>query len=53
MSESLGAGSHTTLGEPSRWVCDWAHLVAPGGAVLDVASGRGGTPAGLRHVVIL
>lgn len=41
MSESLGAGSHTTLGEPSRWVCDWAHLVAPGGAVLDVASGAG------------
>ncbi|MCC8394410.1 class I SAM-dependent methyltransferase [Paraburkholderia sp. MMS20-SJTR3] len=29
------------LGEPSRWVRDWAHLVAPGGAVLDVASGAG------------
>ena len=41
MSESFAAGSHTTLGEPSRWVCDWVHLVAPGGAVLDVASGAG------------
>ena len=41
MSESLAAGSHATLGEPSRWVCDWAHLVTPGGAVLDVASGAG------------
>jgi SAM-dependent methyltransferase len=29
------------LGEPSPWVRDWAHLVAPGGAVLDVASGAG------------
>ncbi|MFT4068359.1 class I SAM-dependent methyltransferase [Paraburkholderia sp.] len=29
------------LGEPSRWVCHWTHLVAPGGAVLDVASGAG------------
>jgi SAM-dependent methyltransferase len=29
------------LGEPSRWVRHWAHLVAPGGAVLDVASGAG------------
>ncbi|HEY2607632.1 class I SAM-dependent methyltransferase [Paraburkholderia sp. RL18-085-BIA-A] len=29
------------LGEPSRWVCDWAHLVAAGGTVLDVASGAG------------
>ncbi|SAK40257.1 type 12 methyltransferase [Caballeronia calidae] len=28
-------------GAPSRWVERWAHLVAPGGAVLDVASGRG------------
>lgn len=28
-------------GEPSRWVRHWAHLVAPGGAVLDVASGAG------------
>jgi SAM-dependent methyltransferase len=29
------------LGEPSRWVRQWAHLVAAGGAVLDVASGAG------------
>lgn len=29
------------LGEPSAWVRDWAQLVAPGGAVLDVASGAG------------
>ncbi|GAB7523707.1 class I SAM-dependent methyltransferase [Paraburkholderia sp. 2C] len=28
-------------GEPSRWVRRWTHLVAPGGAVLDVASGAG------------
>lgn len=28
-------------GAPSPWVERWAHLVAPGGAVLDVASGRG------------
>ncbi|WP_321794545.1 class I SAM-dependent methyltransferase [Caballeronia sp. J97] len=26
---------------PSRWVERWAHLVAPGGAVLDVAAGSG------------
>ncbi|WP_144146224.1 class I SAM-dependent methyltransferase [Paraburkholderia sp. BCC1884] len=29
------------LGEPSRWVRHWAHLVAARGAVLDVASGAG------------
>jgi SAM-dependent methyltransferase len=29
------------LGEPSPWVRQWAHLVAAGGAVLDVASGAG------------
>jgi SAM-dependent methyltransferase len=29
------------LGEPSPWVRNWAHLVEPGGAVLDVASGAG------------
>ncbi|MDR6408564.1 class I SAM-dependent methyltransferase [Paraburkholderia terricola] len=28
-------------GEPSQWVRHWAHLVAAGGAVLDVASGAG------------
>ncbi|RDJ99030.1 class I SAM-dependent methyltransferase [Paraburkholderia lacunae] len=38
------AAPHTAshgIGEPSRWVCHWAHLVAAGGAVLDVASGAG------------
>jgi SAM-dependent methyltransferase len=29
------------LGEPSRWVRQWAHLVAAYGAVLDVACGAG------------
>ena len=28
-------------GTPSGWVTRWAHLVAPGGAVLDVAAGSG------------
>jgi SAM-dependent methyltransferase len=32
---------HATIGEPSRWVRRWAHLVEGGGAVLDVASGAG------------
>ena len=36
-----GRGPHGALAEPSRWVRRWAHLVAPGGAVLDVASGAG------------
>ncbi|MBN3849732.1 class I SAM-dependent methyltransferase [Paraburkholderia sp. Ac-20342] len=40
MSTPTAAGMHG-LGEASRWVRDWAHLVAPGGAVLDVASGAG------------
>ena len=26
---------------PSSWVCQWAHLIAPGGRVLDVACGHG------------
>ncbi|RAR60105.1 methyltransferase family protein [Paraburkholderia unamae] len=29
------------LSEPSRWVRRWAQLIAPGGRVLDVASGAG------------
>ncbi|SEI97455.1 class I SAM-dependent methyltransferase [Paraburkholderia diazotrophica] len=33
--------SHVAIGEPSRWVKRWAHLVEGGGAVLDVASGAG------------
>jgi SAM-dependent methyltransferase len=32
---------HAVTGEPSPWVCRWAHLVAAGGAVLDVAAGAG------------
>ncbi|MEC5405780.1 methyltransferase domain-containing protein [Paraburkholderia sp. MPAMCS5] len=38
---STAAASLHGLGEPSRWVRHWAHLVAAGGAVLDVASGAG------------
>lgn len=34
-------GSSHGNGEPSRWVRHWAHLVAAGGGVLDVASGAG------------
>ena len=41
MSEPAITASHAPLGEPSRWVRHWTHLVAPGGAVLDVASGAG------------
>ncbi|MBP0593149.1 SAM-dependent methyltransferase [Paraburkholderia sp. LEh10] len=44
MSDSVSGAhcaSHAPIGEPSRWVKHWAHLVAPGGAVLDVASGAG------------
>jgi SAM-dependent methyltransferase len=37
------AGAHVPhgLSGPSRWVRRWSHLVAAGGAVLDVASGAG------------
>jgi SAM-dependent methyltransferase len=38
---SVHASTQHGLGEPSRWVRRWTHLVAPGGAVLDVASGAG------------
>jgi len=38
---STSAAAVHGLGEPSPWVRDWAHLVAAGGAVLDVASGAG------------
>jgi SAM-dependent methyltransferase len=41
MSEPAFTATHAPLGEPSRWVSHWAHLVAPGGAVLDVAAGAG------------
>lgn len=29
------------MGEPSLWVCRWAHLGQPGGSALDVACGHG------------
>jgi SAM-dependent methyltransferase len=38
---SATASTQHGLGEPSRWVRRWTHLIAPGGAVLDVASGAG------------
>jgi len=45
MTDSLNPGasgaSHAAIGDPSRWVKRWAHLVEAGGAVLDVASGAG------------
>jgi SAM-dependent methyltransferase len=41
MSDPVFTASHAPTGEPSRWVRRWTHLVAPGGAVLDVASGAG------------
>jgi SAM-dependent methyltransferase len=42
MSDSVDL-SHVShgLGEPSAWVSQWAHLVAPAATVLDVASGAG------------
>ncbi|MEO7245398.1 MAG: methyltransferase domain-containing protein [Rubrivivax sp.] len=30
-----------TIGEPSPWLLRWAHLIRPGGRVLDLACGRG------------
>ncbi|WP_321908924.1 class I SAM-dependent methyltransferase [Paraburkholderia sp. J11-2] len=42
MTSTPAAGSLAHgLSEPSRWVRRWAHLIAPGGTVLDVASGAG------------
>ncbi|WP_228877232.1 class I SAM-dependent methyltransferase [Paraburkholderia saeva] len=38
---SPAPSQHAMLSEPSRWVRRWTHLVTPGGAVLDVASGAG------------
>jgi SAM-dependent methyltransferase len=32
---------HGAATAPSPWVVSWSHLVAPGGAVLDVAAGGG------------
>jgi SAM-dependent methyltransferase len=33
--------AHAALAAPSSWVQRWAHLIPPGGAVLDLACGRG------------
>jgi len=33
--------AHAGVSEPSGWVRQWAHLIVPGGTVLDVASGAG------------
>jgi SAM-dependent methyltransferase len=41
LNPGASGASHVTIGEPSRWVKRWAHLVEAGGAVLDVASGAG------------
>ncbi|HVE09246.1 MAG TPA: class I SAM-dependent methyltransferase [Paraburkholderia sp.] len=38
---AAGAPVPHGLSDPSRWVRRWSHLVAAGGAVLDVASGAG------------
>ncbi len=35
---------HPPIAAPSPWICRWAHLIHPGGNVLDVACGSG------RHV---
>ena len=40
------AASHRTAA-PSPWVARWAHLIVPGGSVLDVAAGSG------RHTLFL
>ncbi|WP_454763581.1 class I SAM-dependent methyltransferase [Cupriavidus campinensis] len=33
--------SHAPLGAPSSWITRWAHLIRPGGRVLDLACGSG------------
>lgn len=33
--------SHAPLGAPSSWITRWAHLIRPGGRVLDLACGNG------------
>jgi SAM-dependent methyltransferase len=40
-SSGPAAPQHGAVLEPSRWVAHWTHLVAAGGAVLDVAAGSG------------
>ncbi|MCP3024949.1 class I SAM-dependent methyltransferase [Cupriavidus basilensis] len=44
MSTAAGI-PHAPLGAPSPWVARWAHLVRPGGRVLDLACGNG------RHAI--
>lgn len=39
--QALPAAAHPGQGEPSSWVTRWAHLVRPGGRVLDLACGGG------------
>jgi SAM-dependent methyltransferase len=41
MSMHQAAHAMHGVGEPSEWVRQWAHLIAPGGTVLDLASGAG------------
>lgn len=41
MSTPGGAAAHAPLAAPSPWVTRWAHLVRPGGRVLDLACGSG------------
>ncbi len=42
MAAPASAGHPTpSAGQPSAWLQRWAHLIAPGAAVLDVACGRG------------
>jgi len=35
------ASRHLRITQPSPWVLRWAHLIEPGGAVLDLAAGGG------------
>ncbi len=37
-ADTVRQGGHA---EPSAWIEGWAHLLAPGGTVLDLACGRG------------
>ncbi len=49
------APTHAPLGAPSPWVTRWAHLVRPGGRVLDLACGSGRHAAwfaGRGHAVL-
>jgi SAM-dependent methyltransferase len=39
-TEHMPTGAHV-VGDPSSWIVRWSHLIAPAGAVLDVAAGGG------------